>query len=112
MTGKAVNLFALCVMLFLPVMSSAETKNLNDVLAKATQEEMSDLPKLLKQIQLAPTENSLMRVIRVEKGSVYDREGIQVGDLILTGQTAQSGPRKMRLKQSLKSTVSEESFKK
>lgn len=93
-----------------PLVLWAELKNLNDVLSKATQQEMSDLPKLLKQIRLQPAGNSLMKVVEVEKGSVYDREGIKVGELIMTNKSRTSG-KKMTLKQSLKNSSPEESFR-
>lgn len=94
-----------------PFFLFAEPKNLNDVLSKATPQEMHDLPKLLKQIRMEPVENSLMRVTEVEKGSVYEREGIKVGDLIITNKS-KAGGKKMMLKQSLKKSISKDSFKK
>lgn len=107
---KKMKLIFTTFLLLSPVFSYAEYRNLNDVIAKASQEEMSDLPKLLKQIRLVPAENSLMRVTQVDKGSVYEREGIKVGDLLITNKS-KSGPKKMMIKQSLKTSAPESSFK-
>jgi hypothetical protein len=73
-------------------------------MAKATPEEQKDLGTLLQQIRIVPakdssgkiildpqTGNSILRVMAVEKGSVYDREGVRVGDLISGGTSYQSG---------------------
>jgi hypothetical protein len=88
--------------------SQAKEKVLNDILSKATPAEQNDLPKLLSQIRMKPAANSMMQVTHVEKGSVFDREGIKVGDLIVTNQAKS---KKMVLRSSLKSTVNKEVVK-
>ncbi len=99
----------LCVLIafsILPLLSSAEPKNLNAVMAKATPQELNDLSLLLKQITLKPVGNSMMEVVQVERGSVYDREGIKVGDLLSTANsTTPNNPQKaMKLYQKMKVT--------
>ncbi len=98
-------IYALIAFCILPLPSSAEPKNLNTVMAKATPQELNDLSLLLKQITLKPAGNSLMEVVRVEKGSVYDREGIKVGDLLSTANPTPPNPQKaMKLYQKMKTT--------
>jgi hypothetical protein len=75
-------IFVFLVMAHFSSFVHAEVKNLNDVMSKATPQELKDLPKLLKQIRMKPSGNAMMTVTAVEKGSVYDREGIKIGDLI------------------------------
>jgi type II secretory pathway component PulC len=89
-----------------PLSSPAEPKNLNAVMAKATPQELNDLSLLLKQITLKPAGNSMMEVVRFEKGSVFDREGIKVGDLLsTTNPTTTNSPQKaMKLYQKMKAT--------
>lgn len=81
--------FALVV--FVAILARAsEIKHLDDITQQASVEEKSDLKRLLEQIQLAPerdpdTGKHVFRVTAVEPGSVYDRSGIKVGDLVATG---------------------------
>jgi len=69
------------------VFAYAEVKDLNVVIAKGTPVEAKDLGKLLGQILLVPAKiqrsnQSVFKVTKVEKGSVFEREGIRVGDLV------------------------------
>lgn len=84
-------IITIAALLFFALHAHAEIKQLNDILSKATAEETQNLPKLLQQIQLSPTKDpktgqSVMKVVKVEKGSLFDREGVKVGDLLSTGQ--------------------------
>lgn len=74
-------------LLFAAAIANAELKRFDEVLSKATPQEKSDLGNLLKQIRMVPakdpkTGQDAFKVVAVEKGSVYDREGIKVGDLL------------------------------
>jgi len=66
----------------------AEMKSVNAIMKKANAEEQKDLSKLLSQITLAPTKDPtsgkpVFKVIQITKGSIYEREGLKVGDLVL-----------------------------
>lgn len=65
-------------------------KDWNMLLSKATLQEKNDLGKVLQQIRMIPakdpsTGKSVFKVIAVEKGSVFEREGVRTGDLISSG---------------------------
>lgn len=78
---------------FISLCSYAETVHLDDAFVFATESEMKDLPSLLKQIDLSPAGtdekgNSLLKVERVSKGSVFDRMGIKAGDIVQAQDTS------------------------
>ncbi len=63
----------------------AEVKDLGPIMKKASATE--SLSNLLEQISLAPakdpkTGKNVFKVTKIKKGSVYEREGIKVGDLV------------------------------
>lgn len=73
------------------------------VFDNATQQESSDLAGLLRAIKTQPfvnpqTGKNVMRVISVEKGSVYDRLGIKPGDYLEAGN---SSDKRMELRQGI-----------
>jgi hypothetical protein len=97
--------------LFSATSANAEVKRLDDIMAKATPEEKNDLGNLLKQIRIVPakdpsTGQSVFRVVAVEKGSVYDREGVKAGDLVAAGSLGANGS--MDLKASQKTVNKQE----
>lgn len=78
--------------ILLSAAAQAETKYLDDVLATATAQEKADLGKVLQQIQMVPAEDPqthkrVFKVLRVDKGSVYERAGIKVGDFVAAGSS-------------------------
>jgi len=88
--GKIAILSIVSVCLF-NFAAKADVRYLDDVIAMGTAEEQSDLAKLLGQIELKPTKDPqsgkfLFQVKKVEKGSVYDRAGLKVGDFVSTGK--------------------------
>ncbi len=89
----------------------ADVKYLDDVMAQATDEETKDLAKLLMQVQTVSTRDPQtgqmwQKVVRVEKGSVYERAGVKKGDLLANGKSGQS-KNEMELKSSIKSSKPE-----
>ncbi len=75
------------ISLILCSVTKAEIKSLTNIMAKANIEEKKDLPKLLEQITLVPTNDpktnkTVMKITGIHKGSVYEREGLKVGDLV------------------------------
>lgn len=65
-------------------------KYLQDAMIRATAEEKKDLVKLLESIEVTPLKQKykgqpLFKVRFVEKGSVFDRAGIERGDIIANG---------------------------
>lgn len=96
-------------LLFVGGVAKAEIKIWDDLLAKAASEEKNDLGKILQQIRMVSakdprTGQSVFKVVAVEKGSVFDREGVKVGDLLYLKSETNSGM-KMELKNSVKPTV-------
>lgn len=78
---------ALTALLFLAVSANAAVRDWESLISKATPEEQSDPGKILRQIRIVPAKDPntgkvLFKVVAVEKGSVFDREGVQVGDLL------------------------------
>lgn len=68
--------------------SMAKVQDMNAMLKSATAEEQSDLAKLLMQVTLVPTGKkqsgkTLFKVTKVEKGSMWERQGLKAGDLVL-----------------------------
>ena len=66
----------------------AKVQDMNATLASATNEEKSDLAKLLNQVTMVPTKEkqngkALFKVTKVEKGSMWERLGWKVGDLVI-----------------------------
>lgn len=64
-----------------------EVKSLKTLVNKATEEEKKDLVKLLDQISLKPkkdpkTGKMVFEVTKIQKGSVFEREGLKLGDLV------------------------------
>lgn len=62
---------------------------IDEITAKATPDEKAHISQLLNQIAFKEekdpkTQQVTTRVIRVEKGSVYERNGVKVGDPITT----------------------------
>lgn len=62
-------------------------KVIQDALAHATAEEKKDLVKMLESIEVTPLKQkfkgqTVFRVRFVEKGSAFDRAGIERGDLV------------------------------
>ena len=104
-------MYRFLVFLFASIVSlysfSSEIKYLDDIMNKATKEEKKDLVNLLKQIRFLPSPSkksgrSLMKVTFVEKGSVFEREGIQVGDFVISGSSSDSLELKSQLKKTSK----------
>lgn len=88
--------FIMSSLLFAPLGAQAEIKSLDAILAKATPQETNDLGRLLQQIRIVPakdpaTGKSVFKVMAVEKGSVYEREGVRVGDFLSAGSMGTSG---------------------
>lgn len=76
------------MILLISSMSSAEMKSVIAIMKKATVEEQKDLQKLLSQVTLVPIKDvksgiTVFKITSITKGSVYDREGLKVGDLVL-----------------------------
>ncbi len=74
-------------LLFVGLSANAETKDLKKIITKATAVESEDLGRLLNQVTLVPakdpqTGKTVFKVTKIEKGSVYEREGLKVGDLV------------------------------
>jgi|GEM_PF-4732262 len=62
-----------------------------DELVKRQVDHGGDMVRLLKQVSLAPTGRTLggrtlMKVTKVEAGSVYDKAGVSVGDIVRSGK--------------------------
>lgn len=81
-------LLTTAALLFVGSMAFADMKSVSVVMKKASAEDQKDLAKLLSQITLVPTKDAktgktIFRVTQVAEGSVYAREGIKVGDLVL-----------------------------
>jgi hypothetical protein len=77
----------LALIIFTSVYTKAEIRSLKEIIEKASPAEKKDFATLLAGITVIPThdptiKNSLLKVVRVQKGSVYDREGLKVGDLV------------------------------
>ncbi|HAG91870.1 MAG TPA: hypothetical protein DCL41_08365 [Bdellovibrionales bacterium] len=85
--------FALSLFSFsLPAYSSNQVKDLNQIISKASTAEMANLGKLMQQIHLVPAKGpngtkNVFKVVSVEKGSLYEREGIKAGDLVTPGKS-------------------------
>lgn len=100
---KRVTFLIIVSVFFAALGANAEVKNLDAIMAKATSQETKDLGNLLKQIRIVPTKDpntgaSVFKVMAVEEGSVYDREGVRVGDLVSTGSMGNSSkPMKSRV---------------
>ncbi|MGE0526894.1 MAG: hypothetical protein AB7G93_16765 [Bdellovibrionales bacterium] len=67
--------------------ADVEIKSLNAIIAKARPDEQKDLSRLLEQLRIVPvehqgTDNPVFKVVWVESGSVFDREGLKAGDLV------------------------------
>jgi len=89
----AILFFALCLY---GQPTIAEYKDLNPIIKKAAKNG-ADLKQLLKAIKLEPTQKyedgkRLIKVTHVQKGSVYDRGGVKVGDMVTMGD----GPSKIK----------------
>ena len=82
-----------------------EAKSLDEIMAQANEQEKNNLGQLLTQVRVVPAKDSsgnvileqgtgkpLFKVLAIEKGSVYDREGLRVGDLVSGGSIYQSEP--------------------
>ena len=71
--------------------SKAEFKYINDIMSKTSPSDFNDLKKLLKQISITPAHKDpktgiqLFKVMMVEKGSIFEKAGLKVGDLVANG---------------------------
>jgi hypothetical protein len=70
--------------------AAVETWYLDDILAQGTNDELADMPKLLhdfdtKYVKSPISNRMVMKVIRISHGSLYERIGMKVGDLIENG---------------------------
>ncbi len=68
----------------------AEIKSMDAVLKKMPAAEKKDLSALLQQIHFAPIKGAsnskpIFKIISVEKGSVWDKEGFKAGDMVQMG---------------------------
>ena len=90
----------------LATVAHAGVRNWDEILAKATPQEKQDLGKILQQIRMIPvkdpaTGKTVYKVVKVEKDSVFEREGIKAGDLIDPGSWGTAGDNmKMKTKMS------------
>lgn len=83
-------IFAAVAMFLFSIAAQAEVKNWDGLIAGATAEEKNNLGKLIQQIRMVPAKDpqsgkSVFKVVAVEKGSVFDRQGVRAGDLISAG---------------------------
>jgi hypothetical protein len=67
--------------------TSQEVKNLNEIISKNDLSAKTDLSTLLSQLTLKPIKNpktgkSLFQVTKIDKGSVWEKSGLKVGDLV------------------------------
>lgn len=91
----------LVVMLAHTLPSFADYKNIDKIMTDAARDG-SSLVKLLEDIKLAPAGQAtngenLMKVVKVSKGSVYEKLGIEAGDLV-TSKKFGSGEKSSRKK--------------
>lgn len=68
---------------------AAEPVCIDDITAYAVKEEKARIEHLLQQVAFnsefdPKTQKMVDRVIRVDKGSIYERKGLKVGDVIAT----------------------------
>lgn len=80
--------FLFSLILVVSSISLAKIQDMNATLRSATSEEKSDLAKLLTQITMVPTKEKqngkvLFKVTKVEKGSMWEKLGWKVGDLVV-----------------------------
>lgn len=82
---KSIIIFITAILL--PFSAFAELKDIDQVMSHAAKQG-ADLTQLLKDIQLQPVGESpqgqLMKVTRVEPGSVYEKMGIKTGDVVIS----------------------------
>lgn len=67
--------------------TTAEIKNLNEIISKSNLSSQSDLATLLSQLTLKPVKDqksgkSLFQVTKIEAGSIWEKSGLKVGDLV------------------------------
>jgi len=84
---KLFTLSVLTMFLSFSLQGRADIPSLNAMMEKATADEANDLDQLFDQISVVPTKDAktgktLYKVTKVEKGSVYEHEGVKVGDLV------------------------------
>lgn len=70
-------------------------KSLNELFADIPKNETQDMGKLMNQIRMVPVKNPkvespVFKVVFVEKGSVFERKGVKVGDLMVSESTSSS----------------------
>lgn len=85
---KSISCILFSVILGFSIFSLAKTQDMNSTLASTTNEEKNDLAKLLTQVNMVPTKEKqngkmLFKVTKVEKGSMWERLGWKVGDLVI-----------------------------
>lgn len=98
-------ILAICALFFCSI-SNAKVKDISNYMDFATKEEKSDLIKLLQQIKLVPAKDpdsgrQVLKVASLDKGSVYDRIGLKVGDLVEMNH-GNSKSKNMEIKQPLR----------
>jgi len=97
------NLSLVLFIFSMAISSQAAVKNLSDSLAQATNAEKNNLGRLLTDISLAPavdpqTGKNVHQVASVAPGSVYERTGIKVGDLVVMDEAVSTVGGKLRIK--------------
>jgi len=97
------NLIIVATLIFQANYASAEVKYLDDVIQQASPSQTQDLSKLLNDIKLSPTTdpktgNSIYSVTKVVAGSIYEKAGIKVGDLVAMGNAPKKKYQKLEFK--------------
>lgn len=69
--------------------ASADVINIKPIIEKGMKIEKTNPGTLLKQITMKPAKDSTrdnprFEVMKIEKGSIYEREGVKVGDIVTT----------------------------
>jgi type II secretory pathway component PulC len=69
-------------------------KYLDDVISSATKSDFKDLSKLMEQAPTmtpynknAKTEQIIFKITRVVEGSIFEKGGLKVGDLVMNGKS-------------------------
>lgn len=71
---------------------------MNDIYKQAEPEDLKEVQTLQKQMAKLPlsyTNEQVFEVTKVEKGSIYERTGIKVGDYIVNGSSPETTPIKV-----------------
>ncbi len=73
--------------------NKTQFKYLDDIMAKASPDDLKNMEKVLMQLSFAPSHKDptsgtqLFKVTMVEKGSIFEKAGLKVGDLIANGKS-------------------------